>query len=62
MLRLDKAIYLSLLYRFILSEIFSNCLQGSDALLFQELRNVVTIPFCNFYEFIILLCTFLVAW
>ena len=34
MLRLDKATYLSLLFKFILSERLSNSLRGSDALLF----------------------------
>ena len=40
MLRLDKATYLSLLFRFILSEKISNSLWRSDVLLFPEYINI----------------------
>ena len=61
MLRFDKATYLSLLFKFILSERLSNSLWGSDVLLFSEFINIVSILFYNFIEFIILLYTFLVT-
>ena len=48
MLRFIKATYLSLLFKFILSE-------------FLEFINIVSILFYNFIEFIILLYTFLVT-
>ena len=60
MLRFDKATYLSLLFKFILSERLSNSLWGSYVLLFSEFITIVSIWFYNFVELIILLCTFLV--
>ena len=60
MLRFDKATYLSLLFKFILSERLCNSLWGSDVLLFSEFINIVFILFYNFIEFIIFLHTFLV--
>ena len=59
MLRIDKVTNLSFLFNFILSERLRNSMQGSDALLFPELINIVAILFYNFIEFIILLYTFL---
>ena len=61
MLRFDKATYLSLLLKVILSVRSSNSLWGSDALLFSEFINIVSILFYNFMECIILLYTFLVT-
>ena len=58
MLRLDKATYLSLLFKFIFPERLSNSLWGSDVLLFSEFINVVSILFYNVIEFIILLYVF----
>ena len=60
MLRFDKATYLSLLFKFILSERFSNSLWGSDVLVFSELINIVSTLFYNSFEMIIFLYTFLV--
>ena len=60
MLRFNKATYLSLHFKFILTERLSNSLCGSGVLLFSEFINIVSILFHNFIEFIILLCTFLV--
>ena len=60
MLRFDEATYLSLLFKFYLSERLSNSLWGSDVLLFSEFINIVFILFYNFIEFIIFLHTFLV--
>ena len=40
MLRFDKTKYLSLLFKFILSEILSNSLKGSDVLLFSEFTDI----------------------
>ena len=60
MLRFDKATYLSLLFKFILSERSSNSLCGSDVLLFEEFINIVSILFYNFIELIVLFYTFLV--
>ena len=60
MLRFDGARYLSLLFKFILSERLSDSLWGSDVLLFSEFTNLASILFYNFIEFIILLYTFLV--
>ena len=40
MLRLDKATYLSLFFKFILSEKISNSLWRSDVLLFPEFINI----------------------
>ena len=58
--RFDKSIYLSLLFKFILSERLRNSLWGSDVLLLQEFIHIVSILFYNCIEFIILLCNFLV--
>ena len=55
MLSFDKATYLSLLFRVILSVGLSNSLWGSDVLIFSEFINIVSILFYNFIEFIILL-------
>ena len=52
MLRFDKATYLSLRFKFILSERLSNSLRRSDVLLFSEFINRVSILFYNFIEFI----------
>ena len=60
MLRFDKAIYLSLLFKFVLSERLSNSLWGSDVLLLSEFINIVSILLHNFIEFFISLYTFLV--
>ena len=57
MLRLVKATYLSLLFKCILSKRLSNSLLGSDALVFTEFINTVSILFI---EFIISFYTFLV--
>ena len=59
MLRFDKATYLSLLFKFILSERLSNSLSGSDVLLHSEFIDIVSIVVYNFIEFIILLYNFL---
>ena len=56
--RFDKATYLSLLFKFILSERFSYSLWRSDVLLFSEFINIVSILFYNLIEFIILLYTY----
>ena len=56
MLRLDKATYLSLLFKFIFPERLINSLWGSDVLLFSKFINVVSILFYNIIEFIVLLC------
>ena len=60
MLRFGKATYVSLLFKSILSARLSNSLKDSDVLLFLEFRNMVSILYYNFTEFIILLYTFLV--
>ena len=60
MLRLDKATYLSLFFKFLLSKRLSDSLRGSDVSLFSEFIYIVSILFYNFIEFIILLYTFLV--
>ena len=62
MLRFDKAIYLSLHFKFVLSERLSNSLWGSVVLLFPEFINIVSILFYNLIEFIILLYKFLVIY
>ena len=55
MLRFDKATYFSLHLRFILSEILSNTLSGSDVLLFFEFINTFRIiPLLNSLCFYIL--------
>ena len=59
MIRFDKGTYLSLLFRFILSETLSNSLWESDVLLFLEFVNMVSILCYNFIEFIMLLYTIL---
>ena len=58
MFRFDEATYLLLLFKFILSEILSNGLWGSDILLFPEFINIVSILYYTVIEFIILLYTF----
>ena len=60
MLRFDKATYLSLLFKSILSERLDNSLWKSDVLLFSEFINIVSILLYDFIEFIILLYIFLV--
>ena len=60
MLKFDRSIYLSLLFKFLLSENLSNSLWGSDVLLFSEFIHIVSILFYNFIEFIMLLCNSLV--
>ena len=60
MLKFDKATYLSLLLKLILSKRLSNSMSGSDVLLFSEFINKVSILFYNFIEFIILFYTFFV--
>ena len=62
MLRFDKATYLSLLFKCILSVKLTDSLWGSDVLLFSEFINIVSILVNNFMEFIILLYTFLVTY
>ena len=59
MIRFDKETYLSILFRFILSETLSNSLWESDVLLFLEFVNIVSILCYNFIEFIMLLYTIL---
>ena len=60
MLRFGKATYLSLTFKFVLSESFGNSLWRSDIPLFLEFINIVPILFYNFAELIILFYTFLV--
>ena len=60
MLRLDKTTYVSLLFKYNLSERMNNSLWGSDDLLFPDFINIVSIMFYSLIEFIILLHTFLV--
>ena len=60
MLRFGKATYVSLLLKSILSARLSNSLKDLDVLLFLEFRNMVSILYYTFTEFIILLYTFLV--
>ena len=59
MLWFDKGTYLSLLFKFILSERLSDSLRGSNVLLFSKFINIVSISFYKFIEFIIMLYTFL---
>ena len=59
MLRFEKATYLSLLFKFILSVRLSN--SQSVVLLLSEFTNVYPFLFYNFIEFVIFLCTFLVT-
>ena len=60
MLRFDGIAPLLAVLKFILSERLSYSLRGSDSLLFSEFINIVSILYCNFIAFIILLYTFLV--
>ena len=62
MLRFYKAIYLPVLFKFILSVKLSNSLWGQSILLFLEFINVVSILFYNLIGFIMLLYTFLVTY
>ena len=62
MLRLDKATYLSIPFKYILSERLSNSLWGSEVLLYPEFMNIVSILYYTFIEFITLLYTFLVIY
>ena len=57
MLKLDKAIYLSLLFKVILSVRLSNNLLKSDVLLFPEFIIILSSLYDTFIEFIILLNT-----
>ena len=59
MLRFDKATYLSLLLKFLLSARLNNILRRSDAPLYLDLINIVSIVFYEFIEFIMLLNSFL---
>ena len=59
MLRIDKAIYLSLYFKKILSDRFSNGLWAADFYVFLELTNIVSTFYYNFVEFIVLLYTHL---
>ena len=52
MLRFDKTTYLSLLFKFILSQRLSSTLRGSDILLFPEFVIIVSIFYRNFIGFI----------
>ena len=61
MLKFDKATYLSLLFKSVLSaERLSNSLWESDDLLFSEFKNIISILLYNFIEFIRILYTLLV--
>ena len=65
MLSFDKASYLWLLFKFILSVRLSNSLSRLDALLFLEFINIVSILYYKFIELIMLLYTRLIisfAW
>ena len=57
---IDKAIYLSFLFKFILFERSSNSLRGLGLPPYLEFINIISILFYNFIEFIILLHTLLV--
>ena len=57
----DKAVYLSVGFKFILSNRLSNSLRGLDFLLFLEFINIF-ILFYNFIELITLLYIFLVIY
>ena len=59
MLRFDKATYLSLLLKFLLSARLNNILRRSDVPLYLDLINIVSIVFYEFIEFIMLLNSFL---
>ena len=59
MLRFDKVfLYLTLLFKFILSETLSKSLCGLEILLFSEFTNIVYILYYNCIELIMLLYTF----
>ena len=58
MLRFDKPGYLSLVFKFILSERLGNSLWGLDVLLFSEFINIILILYHNFIELFILLYAF----
>ena len=60
MLRFDKKTYLLLHFKFVLSARLSNSPWVPDVLLIVEFRNIVSILFYNFIEFIILFYTLLV--
>ena len=60
MLRFDRATYLSLLVKFVLSERFSNSLWGSDSLLFAKFMNIVSLLYYKYIGFVILLYSSLV--
>ena len=60
MLKFYKATYLSLFFKFTLSERLSNSLRGLDVFLFSEFINIVSILLYNFIEFIAMAYTFLV--
>ena len=62
MLRFHKAAYVTLPFKFILSLRLNNSLSGLNVPLFLELKNVVSVLFYNFIEFIVLLYTFLVIY
>ena len=62
MLRIDKAMYLSFLSKSLLYERLCISLWGSDVLLFSIFINIVSTPSYNFFEFIILLYTFLIIY
>ena len=47
MLRIDKSTYLSLPFKFILSERLNNSARGSDVLLFLEFINIVSMIILN---------------
>ena len=61
MLRFDRATYLLLLFKSILSERLNNSLLGLDVLLFSELINMPSILYCTFTKFTILSYTFLLT-
>ena len=59
MLRFDKVfLYLTLLFKFILSETLSKSLCGLEILLFSEFTNIVYFLYYNCIELIMLLYTF----
>ena len=58
MLRFDRATYLLLLFKSILSERLSNSLEELDVLLISEFINIVSILLYSFVEFIMLLYSF----
>ena len=54
MLRFDKATYILLLFKFALSKRLINSLLRSDVLVFLEFRNIVSVLFSNYIDFILL--------